>query len=325
MKRESYEETFTDRLMSTIEQKKSHVVVGLDPRFESIPSHLQHRVTQQFGFTVQAMSEVIFEFNRRIIDAVHEHAVAVKPQIAFYEKFGHLGIKAFEKTISYAKQKGLIVIADVKRNDIGSTVKAYSDGYLGRAEFWNDEQRPVFDVDSMTVNAYLGWDGIQPFITDVKKYGKGIFVLVKTSNESSVELQDLETDKGKIYVIAARLVDKWGEGTEGRRGYKSVGAVVGATYPEEAIVLRRIMPKSYFLVPGYGAQGATAREVVSCFNPDGYGAIVNSARDIIFAYLKAPWRDQFTEEEFAEAAQAATIRMKEEINAALGERRLLAW
>lgn len=325
MKQESSQETFTDRLMSAIEQKRSHIVVGLDPRFESIPSCLQRGITQKFGFTVQAMSEVIFEFNRRIIDAVHEHAAAVKPQVAFYEKFGHLGIKAFEQTISYAKQKGLIVIADVKRNDIGSTVEAYSDGYLGRAEFWNDEQRPVFDADSITVNAYLGWDGVQPFITNMRKYAKGIFILVKTSNESSVELQDLETDKGKVYVIVARLVDKWGEGTEGQRGYKCVGAVVGATYPEEATLLRRIMPKSYFLVPGYGAQGATAREVVSCFNPDGYGAIVNSARDIIFAYQKAPWRNRFAEDEFAEAAQAATIRMKEEINAALKEKGLLAW
>lgn len=325
MNSKSSQGTFTDRLISVIERKKSHVVVGLDPRLEGIPSHLQRGITQKFGFTAQAMSEVIFEFNQRIIDAVHEHAVAVKPQIAFYEKFGYLGIKAFEQTVSYAKQKGLIVIADVKRNDIGSTVEAYSDGYLGRAEFWNNEQRPVFDVDSMTVNAYLGWDGIQPFIRDVKKYGKGIFVLVKTSNQSSVELQDIETDKGKIYEIAARLVDKWGEGTEGRMGYKSVGAVVGATYPAEATLLRRIMPKSFFLVPGYGAQGATAREVVSCFNPDGYGAIINSARDIIFAYQKTPWRDQFPQEEFAEAAQAATIRMKEEINAALEESGLLAW
>lgn len=325
MKQESSQETFTDRLMSAIERKRSHVVVGLDPRFESIPSHLQHKITQKFGFTVQAMSEIIFEFNRQIIDAVHEHAVAVKPQIAFYEKFGHLGIKAFEQTISYAKQKGLIVIADVKRNDIGSTVEAYSDGYLGRAEFWNNEQRPVFDADSITVNAYLGWDGVQPFITDMRKYVKGIFVLVKTSNESSVELQDLETGKGKIYVIVARLVDKWGEGTEGQKGYKSVGAVVGATYPEEAALLRQVMPRSYFLVPGYGAQGATAKDITSCFNLDGYGAIVNSARDIIFAYQKAPWKDQFTEEEFAEAAKAATIRMKEEINTALGERGFLAW
>ncbi len=308
--------TFTDKLVSLIKAKRSHVCVGLDPRIENIPNNLINNSLKKAGKIPELVAEAFFRFNQKIIDAVADHACAVKVQIAFYEQYGHLGIKCFEETINYAKEKELIVIADVKRNDIGSTVKAYSTGYLGRCVVQGIEYKS-FDVDCITVNPYLGSDGILPFIEDIKKYSKGIFVLVRTSNTSAKELQDLKVGKKNVYEMIGELVNKWGQGTVGQRGYHAVGAVVGATYPEEARKLRTLMPNIYFLVPGYGAQGATAKDVVACFNKDGLGAIVNSARDIIFAYQKESWKKQFSEYQFDEAARAATIQMKEEINLSL--------
>lgn len=310
--------TFSDRLITEIENKKSHVCVGLDPRLENIPKHIINDCIKNFGPTPEAVAESFFLFNKKIIDAVKDHACSIKIQIAFYEQYGYLGVKSFKKTIDYAKEKRLIVIGDVKRNDIGSTVKAYSLGYLGRVLI-NDKEQSIFDVDCITTNPYFGSDGILPFIEDIKKYHKGIFVLVRTSNKSAIELQDLKINKRKLYEIVGELVNKWGQNTSGIRGYSSVGAVVGATYAKEAKKLRKLMPNVYFLVPGYGAQGATAKDVVECFNKDGLGAIVNSARDIIFAYQKQPWKNQFSEYQFDEAARAATINMKNEINIALGE------
>jgi len=318
-------ENFADRLLAVIDVKQSYVVVGLDPRPEAIPHRLRHKHQPRPGRTLQAVADAYVEFNQAIVDAVAPHVVAVKPQLAFYEQLGHAGIRAFEETVAYARSKGLLVIADAKRGDIGSTATAYAGAYLGRVAVWDAAPQVVFDVDAITINPYLGYDGIEPFVRQAATQCKGVFVLVRTSNPSAGDLQDLETVEGKVYEVVGRLVNRWGEGTEGSRGYHAVGAVVGATYPEEARALRRIMPACFFLVPGYGAQGATAEDVLSCFNPDGYGAIINAARSIIFAYQAPYWRERFPEEAFAKAAGAAAELMKQEINQALAERRLLPW
>lgn len=310
--------TFSDRLISSVESKKTHVCVGLDPRIENIPKYLIKECFDGFGSTINAVTELFFQYNKKIIDAVADYACAIKVQVAFYEQYGHLGIRCFENTIEYAKKKELIVIGDVKRNDIGSTVRAYSSGYLGCTNIGSNEIS-IYGVDSITVNPYLGSDGILPFVEDINKYSKGIFVLVRTSNQSAVELQDLKTGvKGKkIFEKVGELVNKWGQGTTGNRSYTSVGAVVGATYPEEAKSLRKLMPNTYFLVPGYGAQGATASDIAPFFNADGLGALVNSSRDIIFAYQKHPWKSKYTEKQFDFAAKAATVFMRDEINKSL--------
>lgn len=316
---------FADRIISAVSVKHSFVVVGLDPQFGRIPGHIRRNKQLEFGASFRAISEAILEFNRRIIDAIAIYAVAVKPQIAFYEKYGYWGVKAFYDTITYAKSKDLLVIADAKRGDIDSTAQAYSSAFLGEAEFWNGTNQRIFDADALTVNPYLGSDGIEPFKQDSIRYGKGIFVVVRTSNKSAGDIQDLETSQGKLYERVGELVEIWGEGTEGISGYRSIGAVVGATYPQEAEKLRQIIPNSFFLVPGYGTQGACANDVVSCFNPDGYGAVVNSSRALIFAYQDSPWRERYSEMEFDQAAVAATISMRDEINEALNAKFALAW
>jgi orotidine-5'-phosphate decarboxylase len=316
--------TFADRLMDTIEKKQNPSDVGLDPRFESIPESIRNEQRGKYGETFEAVGASIYEFNRGIIDAVKDIVPAVKPQMAFYEQYGYHGVKAFMDTAEYARKSGLIVIGDVKRNDIGSTARAYSDGHLGTVEFWNGQRAKSFDVDAITVNAYLGSDGVKPFVEDVKNHSKGIFVLVKTSNPSSGELQDLVTQGGETnYVVMARNVHAWGDGTQGERGYQSVGAVVGATYPKDAEVLRGVMPKSYFLVPGYGAQGGGAADAMPSFNKDGYGAIVNSSRGIIFAYQKGPFKR--APEEYAAAAAASAQAMKDDLTKAMKEAGICPW
>lgn len=312
---------FTDRLIKEINKKKSCVVVGLDPRFEHIPQSIKHKNLKRFGLTFKAIGSTFLEFNKKIIDAVKEHAVAVKPQAAFFEKYGYYGLKALEETIQYAKKKKLIVILDAKRNDIGSTAKAYSDGYLGKVEFWNNKRIAFCDADCITTTPYLGQDSIQPFIDDIVKYKKGVFVCVKTSNPGSRDLQDLMVNiKGRhmrLYEAVARLVMKWGKNTQGNKGYLSIGAVVGAPFPEVAKKLRKIMSNVYFLVPGYGAQGGTIEDVINCFNPDGYGAIISSSRGIIFAYQREPYKNRYSPDEFAQAATEAVIQMKDAINEGL--------
>jgi orotidine-5'-phosphate decarboxylase len=295
-------------------------VVGLDPRLAQIPGFIKEEMIMKHGRTFDAAARCLFEFNKGIINAIKDIVPAVKPQMAFYENYGFSGVKAFEATVNYAKQKGLIVIGDAKRNDIGSTAQAYADGHLGHIDLFGSKA-PSFDVDCMTVTPYLGSDGIKPFIGWIKELGKGIFVLVKTSNPSSGELQDLQVEGKPIFEIMGKLVDEWGSGTEGTRGYKSVGAVIGATYPEQAKALRQIMPKTIFLVPGYGAQGGGAAGVVPCFNTDGYGAIVNSSRGVIFAYQKSGHK----EEEFDKAAGDAALAMKEDIDGALKAANICAW
>ncbi len=287
---------FSDKLMDAIDKKENPSVVGLDPRINLIPDEIKE----------DKPTDTILEFNKRIIDAIYDIVPAVKPQVAFYEVFGPEGINAFLETCKYAKKKGLIVIIDIKRNDIGSTAEAY-------AKAWDKDY-----IDAMTINPYLGSDGIIPFIELADKE-KGIFILVKTSNPSSKELQDLETKDGKkVYEVVGELVNELGKPFTGERGYSAVGAVIGATHPESAKRLRKIMPNSYFLVPGYGAQGGKGKDLIWFFNNDGYGSIINSSRGIIFAYKKSGG-------EFDTAAREAAINMKTDIQTALKEAGKWPW
>ncbi len=301
-----------DLLVKKIKEKGNPSVAGLDPKLDYIPAYIREKAYAEHGKNLNGAAAAIWEFNKGLIDALCDVVPAVKPQSAFYEMYGLPGEAALHKTIEYAKEKGLYVILDVKRNDIGSTAEAYSKAYLGKTDIEGGLISPC-DVDCVTVNPYLGTDGVMPFVEDCKKYDKAIFALVKTSNPSSGELQDLDLNGKKIFEIVAGKVNEWNAGTIGESGYGAVGAVVGATYPEQAKILRGIMPKSYFLVPGYGAQGGGAKGVLPCFNADGLGAVVNSSRAIMCAYKKGDWRD----EQFAEAARAEAVRMREDICAVL--------
>lgn len=316
----------SDKLLNLIEQKHNPCIVGLDPVIEQIPDYIK-RKRKDCSHPFEAVRHTIVEFNRLIIDAVGDIVPAVKPQMAFYEQYGSQGIKAFEETVKYAKEKGLIVIEDAKRNDIGSTAKAYANGHLGKVFLINGTISSSLDVDLLTVSPYLGSDGIKPFLEVCKELGKGIFILVKTSNPSSEELQDrIIAGDETVYEIIARYVAEVGMELIGEKGYSSVGAVVGATYPREAKKLREIMPRNIFLVPGYGAQGGKAEDVIPCFNEDGYGAIISSSRDIIFAYNREPYRSKYRPEEFYLASREAAIDMREDIIKVLKQHgKLPAW
>ena len=315
-------ESFVKKLIINIKRKKSHVVVGLDPVYDFFPKS----IIRNHNSSIEGIGLAIFEFNKFIIDAVYDLIPAVKPQIAFYERYGIDGIKAFIKTVSYAKEKGLIVIEDAKRNDIGSTAKAYSDGHIGRVKINKNINVPIFDVDAITVNPYLGSDGIIPFVDDCGKYSKGIFILVKTSNPSSCEFQDLFVkDKNscmKLYEVIAQFVNKLGEDLIDDSNYSSVGAVVGATFPNEATILRKLMPHSYWLVPGYGAQGGSVDDIIRCFNNDGLGAIVSSSRGINYAYINS---EKYNDKHFDDAARNAVKEMNNSINNALKNKGILNW
>ncbi|HOV25857.1 MAG TPA: orotidine-5'-phosphate decarboxylase [Pseudobacteroides sp.] len=309
---------FIDLLIDAIKEKDNPTVVGLDPKLDFIPQFIKEKAFKEHGVNLKGAAQAIIEFNKGLIDALHDIVPAVKPQLAYYEMYGIEGLMAFEETVKYAKQKGMIVIADGKRNDIGTTAESYSAGFLGRTRIDEDVLQPIFDVDALTVNPYLGIDGIKPFIDDCKKYQKGIFVLVKTSNKSSGQLQDILTDKGKsIYEVVAELVEEWGKSLRGKYGYSSVGAVVGATYPNQAKILRREMKHAYILVPGYGAQGGTARDVAHSFDGEGLGAIVNASRSIMCAYMSDNWKNQYSAEKYADASRAEAIRMRDDINSAI--------
>lgn len=297
-----------DVLIKKIKEKSNPSVAGLDPKVDYVPEYIRRKAYSVYGKNIKGATEAIWEFNKGLIDALYDIVPAVKPQSAYYEMYGLAGEEVLARTISYAKEKGLYVILDVKRNDIGSTAEAYSKAYLGKVEV-DGEWFDANPVDCVTVNPYLGTDGVAPFIKDCKEYGKSIFALVKTSNPSSGELQDLMVGDKHIYEKVAELVNTWGADVIGESGYSSVGAVVGATYPEQAEVLRKLMPNAYFLVPGYGAQGGNAKGVAKSFNDDGLGAIVNSSRGIMCAYKKGDWK----EEQFAEAARVEAFRMKEEL------------
>ena len=308
---------FIDKLIDRIKELDNPTVAGLDPKLEYIPEHIRKEAAENSENLQAAAARAILRFNMELIDALCDVVPAVKPQLAYYEMYGLEGLKAFEATARYAAGKGMLVIADGKRNDIGSTAEAYSSAFLGRNDFGGGAE-PVFDTDALTVNPYLGVDGIKPFIDDCAKYDKGIFILVKTSNKSSGQLQDLVTQDGRhIYEVVAGLVDEWGSTVTGKYGYSSVGAVVGATYPEQAEVLRKIMKNAYILVPGYGAQGGTAKSAAVCFNKDGLGAIVNASRSIMCAWKSERWAGSYSSKEFAAAARAEAIRMRDELNAAI--------
>lgn len=309
---------FIDLLIDAIKEKDNPTVVGLDPKLDLIPQFIKEKAFKEHGANLKGAAQAIIEFNKGLIDALYDIVPAVKPQLAYYEMYGIEGLMAFEQTVKYAKEKGMIVIADGKRNDIGTTAESYSAGFLGKTRISEDVLQPVFDVDALTVNPYLGVDGIKPFIDDCKKYQKGIFVLVKTSNKSSGQLQDILTDKGKsIYEVVAELVEEWGRNLRGKYGYSSVGAVVGATYPNQAKILRKEMKHAYILVPGYGAQGGTARDVAHSFDGEGLGAIVNASRSIMCAYMSDNWKDQYSVEKYADASRAEAIRMRDDINSVI--------
>lgn len=301
-----------DLLIDKIKEKNNPSVVGLDPRIDYVPEHIKQKHYKKHGKSLIGAANAILEFNTALIDALYDVIPAVKPQSAYYEMYGIEGLKVLHHTIQYAKSKGLYVITDVKRNDIGSTAQAYASAYLGKTDI-EDIQLDAFGSDCITINPYLGTDGIQPFINACNQYRKSVFVLVKTSNQSSGELQDLTVANETVYEKVADLVQQWGETSIGKSGYSNIGAVVGATYPEQAAALRKRMPKTYFLVPGYGAQGGTAKDVANCFNTDGLGAIVNSSRGIICAYMN----QQRSQHEYAQAAREAALKMKEEITAIL--------
>ncbi|MBI5359154.1 MAG: orotidine-5'-phosphate decarboxylase [Planctomycetes bacterium] len=301
---------FADRILTEIIEKKSCVVVGLDPRPKNLPDELKDSLLKTKKVSFADMAIAYLEFNKQIIDAIAPYAPAVKPQSAFYEALGYEGIKALQATIRYAGQKGLIVIADVKRSDVPSTAAAYSNAYIGETALGTDSE-PAFGADALTVNPYMGADSVKPFIDDAKKFGKGVFVLVKTSNKGSGDLQDIQTPSGKIYEITARNVAEAGNELIGEKGYSSLGAVVGATYPDEAKTLRKLMPRNIFLVPGYGAQGADAQMVKNCFNPDGFGALIVAARSIIFAYEKDA--DYPKKNTWQESVRNALIKMNREL------------
>ncbi len=309
-----------NKLVAQIKKTGAPIVVGLDPMMKFIPEHIKEKAFAEFGETLEGAAEAIWQYNKAIVDAIYDLVPAVKPQIAMYEQFGLPGLSAFYKTVQYCKEKGLIVIGDIKRGDIGSTSEAYAVGHLGRVQV-GSRSYYGFDEDFVTVNPYLGSDGVNPFIKVCKEEKKGIFVLVKTSNPSSGEFQDRQiADAGNrpLYEVVGEQVAKWGETHMGDT-YSYVGAVVGATYPEMGKVLRKIMPKSYILVPGYGAQGGKGADLVHFFNKDGLGAIVNSSRGIIAAYQQEKYA-RFGEENFADASRAAVLDMKEDIEQALASR-----
>ena len=298
-----------DRLINKIKETNNPTVIGLDPRYELLPKC----VLEKYPNTLEGISQAIVEYNKALIDETYDVIPAVKPQIAFYEMFGIPGMKAFEETCKYAKQKEMIVIADIKRGDIGSTAQGYSNAYLGKTKI-GEKEESIFDVDFVTVNPYMGTDCVKPFIEDCKKYGKGIFILVKTSNPSSGELQDVKLENGEeVYVKVAKLVEEWGKDLRGENGYSSIAAVVGATYPKQLKEIREIAPHTYFLIPGYGAQGGKAEDIALGFDKNGLGGIVNASRSLMCAYKSELWKDKFAEKDYAKATRAEALRMKEEL------------
>lgn len=302
-----------DQLIEKIKETNNPTVIGLDPRYEMLPKC----VTNKYSQDLEGVAKAIVEYNKALIDSVCDIIPAVKPQIAFYEMYGIPGMEAFKETCRYAKEKGMIVIADIKRGDIGSTAQGYSNAFLGKTPI-GEKQESIYDVDFVTVNPYMGTDCVKPFIEDCKKYDKGIFVLVKTSNPSSGELQDLKLENGKqVYAQVTDLVEKWGEELRGTNGYSSVAAVVGATYPEQLEQIRKVAPHTYFLIPGYGAQGGKASDIALGFDNNGFGGIVNASRSLMCAYKSDKWKEQYAEEDYAKATRAEALRMKEELNQAI--------
>ena len=297
-----------DRLIENIVRTQNPSVVGLDPRLEYVPEYIVSKKIKKYGKTLKAASKAILDFNKAIIDEIHDICPAIKPQAAYYEMYGWEGVKTLYKTIEYAQGKGMFVMTDGKRNDIGATMDAYATAHLGFTEV-GGENIPAFGADALTVNGYLGTDGISPLLEKCRAYDKGIFVLVKTSNKSSGELQDLKIGDKTVYATMGDMCEKWGSEVMGKYGYSGVGAVVGATYPEQLAEMRKALPHTFFLVPGYGAQGGGAEGVAKGFDENGLGAIVNSSRAVMCAYKK----EECDPHDFAKAARREVIRMKEDI------------
>ncbi|MBR1797239.1 MAG: orotidine-5'-phosphate decarboxylase [Clostridiales bacterium] len=310
---------FADALTRKIRELNNPTVMGLDPRLEYIPEDIRARWAQTLDNDAElAAACAIYEFNTALIDAVCDIVPAIKPQFAYYEMYGVSGIDTLRKTIAYAKKKGMLVIADAKRNDIGSTATAYAEGIIGITELTDDQKR-MFDADAVTVNGYLGIDGIKPFLDVCKRDGRGIFTLVHTSNPSAVDFQDMELKDGrKVYELMADNVNEWGKDLIGEEGFSSVGAVLGATVPEQAVAARKRMPNTFMLVPGYGAQGAGPDAAVASFTKDGEGAIVNASRSLMCAWKK---REDLDPYEFAQATRDEALDMKAKLNAALQDRK----
>ncbi len=300
-----------NKLVEKIKKTNAPIVVGLDPMLDYVPEHIKKKAFEEHGETLEGAAEAIWQYNKGIVDTTYDIIPAVKPQIAMYEQFGIPGLEAYKKTVDYCKSKDLVVIGDVKRGDIGSTSAAYATAHLGKVKVGSKEYS-LFDEDFATVNPYLGTDGIKPFLDECKKEKKGIFILVKTSNPSSGEFQDRIIDGKPLYEWVGEHVDKWGSEVMGDK-YSYVGAVVGATYPKMGEVLRKVMPKSFILVPGYGAQGGTAEGLKPYFNEDGLGAIVNSSRGIICAYKNEHYKE-FGELNYADASRKAVEDMIADIN-----------
>ena len=302
------------QLIEKIQKTKAPICVGLDPMLSYVPEHIQAAAFEQYGETLEGAAEAIWQFNKEIVDHTFDLIPAVKPQIAMYEQFGIEGLKVYKRTVDYCKEKGLVVIGDAKRGDIGSTSAAYATGHIGSVQV-GSKTYSGFDTDFLTVNPYLGTDGVKPFVDVCNSHDRGLFVLVKTSNPSSGEFQDRLIDGRPLYEWVAEKVVEWGNASMDG-DYSNVGAVVGATYPEMSRILRNLMPHTYFLVPGYGAQGGTAEDLKHCFNKDGLGAVVNSSRGIIAAYKQEKYK-KFGTEHFAEASRQAVIDMIADINSVL--------
>ena len=298
----------TDKLIERIKELDNPTVAGIDTSFDYLPDDMKNGVKD-----FKSASEAVLEFNKRIIDNICDIVPCVKVQIAYYEMYGLDGMRTFAETVKYAGKKGMLVMTDAKRNDIGATAECYAKAYLGETAV-GDKTYTAFDSDFLTVNGYLGSDGIKPFLGWMQKRDKGIFVLVKTSNKSSGELQDLKLENGKtVYEYMGSLVEEWGKDSIGKYGYSAVGAVVGATHPAQAEILRKEMPHTFFLIPGYGAQGGTADDLKVCFNKDGLGGIVNSSRGILCAYRQGKYAGR----SYYEAARQACIDMKNDLNRAI--------
>lgn len=305
----------TDNLISKIKETGNPTVIGVDTRYDMVPDCVKNKYSKD----INGMCSAMFEYSKALIDSTYDIIPAVKLQSAYFEMYGVEGIKLYKKMIDYCKAKGMIVMADVKRGDIGSTSAGYSRAYLGK-NIINEKEEGIFDVDFATVNPYMGSDCVNPFVEDCKKYDKGIFVLVKTSNKSSGEIQDLKTEDGEeIYKKVAKLVNTWGKDLIGEYGYSSVSAVVGATYPKQLKELRSLMPNAYFLIPGYGAQGGKAEDIALGFDKNGLGGIVNATRSLMCAYKSDLWKDKFKEEDYAQATRAEAIRMRDELNKAINK------
>ena len=306
-----------DALMASIAKTQNPTVAGLDPKLDYVPEFILKKNFEKYGETLKGAAKALLEFNKGLIDALHQVVPAIKPQAAYYEMYGTAGVKTLYKTQEYAKKRGMLVITDGKRNDIGTTMEAYATAHLGKVKVGENEYCP-FLGDALTVNGYLGSDGIKPLIKVCNEYNKGIFVLVKTSNPSSGELQDKLIDGVSVYETMGNMCEEWGKELMGKYGYSGVGAVVGATYPEQIKELRAKLPHTFFLIPGYGAQGASAKDIAGAFDSNGLGGIVNSSRGIMCAYKK----EGCDERDYAGAAYREAIRMRDEIMSFVGEIKL---